>query len=125
MDTKKLILLKVIVSAHENHRLGLFKEDYDNLVKGKKFSLIRIEFDDRVNIDFTKAMPVYLEEGALAQKGRISTWIESKGYVDKANEALILFELTISADGKEHYYRYLSDANDLYDKIAEKKKELQ
>lgn len=124
METKQLILLKVIESAHENHRLGLLKKDYENLVKDKKFSLLRIEFDDHVNIDFTKSMIPYTDEGALTQKGRISTWIEKKGYIGKANTTLILFELTISGDGKEHFFRYLSDANVLYDHINEAKNEI-
>lgn len=124
METKKLIILKVVKSAHENHRLGFLSNDYETLIKDRKFSLLRIEFDDHVVIDFTKSIIQYTEEGTLAQKGRISAWIEKKGYVDKADSALILFELTISADGKEHYFRYLSDANALYDEIAEAKKSL-
>jgi len=118
MENKQLVLLKIVVSNHDNHRLILLNRDYKSIIEGKKFNRLTIEFDDKVIIDFTKSITLYNENGTLAQKGRISAWIEKKGYLANANEVLLLFELTINEAEKTHSYRFLGDTAPLYEDIS-------
>lgn len=108
-EIRKLIVLRPCQYNGEDLRLGLFTEDYQELVRGQRVDSLYVNFGAaNRRID---SLPTYLNHGSIAKKSIINTWLQQKGYTE--HHHLLLFELVIDDRTFSHTYRFLASADEV------------
>lgn len=99
---KQLIILRPLKSSKENLRLGLYTDDFNQIVSNQVSSLYVDLGDGREKVQYLTA---YINYGSIVGKGLINGWLQRKGFL--LCEQQLLFELEINDDEHTHIYRYI------------------
>ena len=108
-EIRKLIILRPCLYNGEDLRLGLFTEDYQELVREHRIDSLYVNFGvANRRID---SLPTYLNHGSIVKKSIINTWLQHKGFTER--DDLLLFELVIDDRAFSHTYRFLGSVNEV------------
>ena len=108
-EIRKLIVLRPCLYNGNDLRLGLFAEDYQELVRQQHIDFLYVNFGDAYHR--IGSLPTYLNHGSIAKKSIINTWLRQKGFTER--EHLLLFELVIDDRVFSHTYRFIGSASEV------------